>query len=329
VNIGAVDGSRPRPAIQTRSPPHTRHLDNRDIEGSAAGTRGLGTVGKLDRNYEKRLVDASDIEGAQAGSKKKGISTLRKTNPLDPAYVWKTEEEKVVQVEKKEKAVERDKAMEKSAARFWGTTPEMSEKGEKGNSQGSDRKSDFDRNANRFYSPESLTQKTMEKDYEKNLQRFFDNKGKQGGNYLQMLEPGSIHRSKKRVAAVDMEGEDYQRNAKKFFFAADSRPLSEASGLSNAGSELKHNAAKFYSTKTPPEGQQRFTTAKQNFFEPGTGQYHFSLSRADIGRPGKKPCNPTEPEFRQNTSKFFGATPAVSSSSHGNLLTAAAKQFFA
>ena len=86
IKIGQVEGSIPKKTINTETLPHNRHLDNRDIDGSTAGTLGLGVIGTKERNYKKKIVDAADIEGAQSGTLKKGITTIRKTNPLNPLY---------------------------------------------------------------------------------------------------------------------------------------------------------------------------------------------------------------------------------------------------
>ncbi|OMJ82196.1 hypothetical protein SteCoe_17150 [Stentor coeruleus] len=330
ISIGYVDGSKPKASVNTINPPHKRHLDNQDIEGSTTGTVGLGAVGKKERNYEKKLATTADIEGAQSGSLKKGITTVRQTNPLDPNYMWKTEDTPPkVHNKIEEKDIQEPKYV-KSAARFWGVTPAVSETKSPPRSHTSSRQSDFHRNANKFYDPASPTDKTLEKDFQKNAQKFYENpKGNPVGiNYFQTLNaPGSINKSKPKSQFIDPESLDYQKNANNFFLVSQSRPQSNGSN-DEGNSEYKFNAARFYGAKTPQDSASKFDKAKADFYEPGNGPYKFNLSRAEIGKPGKPPINPTEQVFKNNSSKFYGATPPVTSNSQRNLLSEAAKTFF-
>ena len=86
VTIGHVEGSNPKILINKAKSPHSRHLDTKDIDGATSGTVGVGPIGTKLRNYIRSPTDTQDIEGAQTGTFKKGITTIRVTNPLDPQY---------------------------------------------------------------------------------------------------------------------------------------------------------------------------------------------------------------------------------------------------
>ena len=92
ITIGVVDGSYPKRLINQSTSPHSRHLNTSDIEGASPGSVGVGPIGTKLRNYIRSPTDTLDIEGAQSGTFKKGISTVRITNPLDPKYSWLTED---------------------------------------------------------------------------------------------------------------------------------------------------------------------------------------------------------------------------------------------
>jgi hypothetical protein len=62
-------------------------LKTGDIIGAMASSKGLGVFGDNHQRREvRRLNRTDDIEGAQSGSLKKGTTTIRRTNPLDPSY---------------------------------------------------------------------------------------------------------------------------------------------------------------------------------------------------------------------------------------------------
>ena len=320
VSIGHVQGSLPKKMVNTASIPHNRHLDNRDIEGSTPGTVGLGTVGKRERNYVKKIVDSADIEGAQSGSLKKGITTVRITNPLEPKYIWKTEDTpppEPANFNDKTKEMEKmDPKYSKSLARFWGVTPAQSETKSPPRSKLSSRKSDFHRNANRFFAPDALTAETMDKDLRKNTEKFYDNSpnARIGVNYFETLEnKGSIHRPKPKSNFIDVESAEYQKNVGKFFYASSSRPSSN--GAKSEGNEFAYAASQF-SRKSPP-----VTPPLEKISEAG---YKFQLSRAEIAKPDKNLPIGSDHNPRRNTS-----TPQNPPNSNQNLFAAAAKKLFA
>lgn len=62
-------------------------LKTTDIMGAMASSKGLGVFSDNHKRRDVRgLNRTDDIEGAQSGSLKKGTTTIRRTNPLDPNY---------------------------------------------------------------------------------------------------------------------------------------------------------------------------------------------------------------------------------------------------
>lgn len=62
-------------------------LRTEDIIGAKSSTKGLGVFAENHERKDMRQINRiDDIEGAQAGSLKKGTTTKRTTNPLDPTY---------------------------------------------------------------------------------------------------------------------------------------------------------------------------------------------------------------------------------------------------
>lgn len=82
ITIGEVDGSKPKPYINIDRTAHNRHLKNDDIDGSKTGTVNA----KRTRSLAKNPFDSIDIDGATAGSLKRGMTTQRMVNPLNPSY---------------------------------------------------------------------------------------------------------------------------------------------------------------------------------------------------------------------------------------------------
>lgn len=62
-------------------------LRTEDIMGAKSSTKGLGVFAENhERKDFRRTNQTDDIEGARAGSLKKGPTTNRISNPLDPEY---------------------------------------------------------------------------------------------------------------------------------------------------------------------------------------------------------------------------------------------------
>ena len=88
VEIGEVQGSKPcvlPPERKSLYPPAT--MRTTDILGAMAGSKGLGVFAESHTRKDFRQSNKTDdIEGAHSGSLKKGPSTKRVCNPLDPSY---------------------------------------------------------------------------------------------------------------------------------------------------------------------------------------------------------------------------------------------------
>ena len=274
IKIGQVEGSIPKKTINTETLPHNRHLDNRDIDGSTAGTLGLGVIGTKERNYKKKIVDAADIEGAQSGTLKKGIITIRKTNPLNPLYTWMTEDPKDTVPEEKPNKILEDPKYSKNIAKFYGATPSVSETKSLPRSQASSRKSDFNRNANKFFNPDNLTEETVKKNFSVNAEKFFENRNPLGTNHFQTINiPGSINKPKPKSTYVDLDSSKFQKDSEKFFLVSQSRPRSNDSN----NTELK------YENKSPSTTGVKQAKTVNNINE--NESYKFSLERAEIKKP--------------------------------------------
>ena len=62
-------------------------LKTQDILGATASSKGLGVFAEVHQRRGVRGINKTDdIDGAQAGSLKRGTNTKRFTNPLDPNY---------------------------------------------------------------------------------------------------------------------------------------------------------------------------------------------------------------------------------------------------
>ena len=240
-SIGLVPGSKSKPALKAAWNPHRRNLDNQDIEGSAPGTVGLGVFANKQRNYSKKLVDNNDIEGCKPGSHNKGIVTKRTTNPLNPVYEWRVEDE-VKEITKngngKEKTEDKPKVSENNNAAFWGTGANPSVSGvvvkarpntclpyAKPNSSAS-----YKRNVHKFFEV-SVDSQNAQDHVKRNTENFFDNPQKRlEDKFLAAQNPSSIHRRKKEQVSVGEQGLDKNING---FFGGSvgslSRPSSNGS----------------------------------------------------------------------------------------------------
>lgn len=229
INIGIIHGSKPKTSLGMRNDPHRRNLDNKDIEGSAAGTLGLGVFGNKQRNYCKKLVDNDDIEGCKPGSHTKGIVTKRVTNPLDPKYAWSVEDSK----DKcqncaggEEKVKEKPKISDANNEAFWGTaitnaishgvSNAMSPKVIKNRPATclpyeKPKSAAYIRNAHKFYEASIDSQAG----FNRNTEKFFENPQKRlEDKFLAAQNPASIHRMKKEQKVISEYGLD--KNIKGF-----------------------------------------------------------------------------------------------------------------
>lgn len=262
VIVGHVDGSSPRVLIKSSQSPHNRHLNTKDIAGAFSDTVGVGPIGTKLRNYIRSPTDTLDIEGAQTGTFKKGIVTVRATNPLDPKYTWLTEEPN--EDIKPAQTMPNDKFFKNNTAKFWGTTPASSLPSTKKSSPVSTPPNhDYLRNAKKFFGHESATPNTLQAEFVKNANSFYSSAGKVP--IVSYLPSGSIHKPKHFHKVVDVETESYQRNAKEFFDAGSRQSQS-------VGPEFKLAA----------ERSGRNSTGRSN----DSQEYKFSLSRAEIAKPG-------------------------------------------
>ncbi|OMJ92055.1 hypothetical protein SteCoe_5260 [Stentor coeruleus] len=223
--IGFIEGSKSKNIINTTNPGHRRNLDCADIEGSKSNTVGQGQFQSKNRNYKKKLVDASDIEGTAASSYKKGIKTNRVTNPLEPKYAWTTEDsnEKVVEFKENNKENSVPKDQEKNNKLFWGVTPSNSRcsslppsrpKSSRPSTCRNTHNTGFQRNAYKFYD-EPLADSEMQDEFNKNTEKFFENPyAKLNDKFLSVANPHTIYRGKKEIKIVDSA--QFTQNLKKF-----------------------------------------------------------------------------------------------------------------
>lgn len=263
VVIGEVEGSKPRRMVNLKQVPHSRHLSTGDIEGATAGTKGNGPIGTKLRNYLRSPNEITDIEGAQAGTFKKGITTIRATNPLDPSYTWMTEDPADMPPKPAE-TMTNDKFFAKNTARFWGASTHTSRTASsRSSSIPASTPGEIQLNAKKFFGYESATPKTLEKEFQKNAFKFYESQGKVVQSYLPV---SSINRPKVQIKNVDMDTESYQDNARKFFYAG--TPTSP--GRISLDKEVRGSSG----------GSQ---VSKRT-----ESEYQFALSRSEIGRPDGK-----------------------------------------
>lgn len=266
--VGEVEGSKPRRMVNLNQAPHSRHLSTGDIEGATAGTKGNGPIGTKLRNYLRSPNEITDIDGAQAGTFKKGITTVRATNPLDPNYTWMTEDPADIPPKPAE-TMTNDKFFAKNTARFWGASTHTSRTASSTSSSvPRSTPGEIQRNAKKFFGYESATPRTLEKEFEKNASKFYESQGKIVQSYLPVA---SIYRQKPVNKVLDMDSESYQDNARKFFYAG--TPTSP--GRISLDKEAKRQ-------DIVAAGSQ---ASKRSSGLGAESEYKFALSRSEIGRP--------------------------------------------
>jgi hypothetical protein len=338
--IGEVSGSKPKQYVRADSNAHSRHLDTSDIEGAKAGS----IYNKYkDRKEFRAPNQIADIEGAQAGTLKKGVNSVRTTNPLDPSYSLPgNSEEALVEAAKGVvNAAKPDPQYVKSEAVFWGATPPQSVPPSvpitKPPSRSISRDSNFQRNAARFFNNQSgkATPITDAREFKYHADQFFKSNPitNEPPNYLSQANNASIHRVKPKQAQVDVDSAHYVQNAKNFFgyesshqSRAGSMPPSQGSTMS-MNTELRCNLGKFYEGE--PSNKDAFKLNAAKFYEVPTPvePYNFKLSRQEIGKPGNPPVSQLDPSFKKNHAKFYGVTPPQTAG-RANPLIFSAQKFF-
>ncbi|CAG9314091.1 unnamed protein product [Blepharisma stoltei] len=277
---GFVDGSKPRKLIKTEIEVHRSNLNTDDIDGARPGTVGVLV---RERRQQKDGIGINDIDKSQSGSLKRGISTNRKTNPLNPVYTWQTEE---VNQEANLPVNEASKkpGYKRCEENFWGVTPSPSTKPSARPHTAAPQVAthtidpDFTRNLNKFYlaSPTG-TPAVMEQELKINTEKFFNNSGSKD------INPNSpinnlplINKQRPPIPRVDLQSEEYQKNSAAFFDAQSNGSLHS----NNNSSESK----RLYSAGSRPKSS--LSIDQKN--------YKFGLSRADIGRPSDNILSQTE-----------------------------------
>ena len=297
LTIGQVEGSKPRELVKAASSPHTRHLNNSDIEGSGSGTVGLGPFQTKQRNYDRNPTNNADIDGAHASTLPKGIKTMRSTNPLDPSYKWVTEET-TQEVKKQQPKVPTDAVYTKNAAKFWGVTPPGSAPPAKPPVPPS-RPSvnpELKSNLAKFYGASGYSTPDAKKvEFENAASKFYASGGRSlDSKFMNVSNPYSIHRPKPNVATVDPESLPYQKSLNQFY---------DSSG------------------KATPNTSQ-FGKAATKYQENGNTDYQFGLSRNDLKSPGANSIRASEADQK----KSYGPSPP-SSAQRSQQLVSTGKAF--
>jgi hypothetical protein len=204
--------------------------------------------------------------------------------------VWKTTEDDEVPQVKKAENVTNDKYFTKNNAHFWGASSASSSKSNSSRAASSvdsvhPVKTEIQRNAKRFFGYEPSTPGTMQLEFNKNANSFFESQGKQTYTYLPV---GSIHRAKQPIRKIDEDTESYKDNAKNFFFAQTPPDSADRSGKSDSES-YKENAKKFFYGGTPAATAQdkvmnQGSIASKRSSASASREYKFGLSRSEIGK---------------------------------------------
>ena len=84
--IGAIEGNKPLGIPERKRGPVSTSLITNDIEGAQTSTKGLGVFAHHQRKDYTNTNKIDDIAGSTVGSLKKGPTTNRISNPLNPDY---------------------------------------------------------------------------------------------------------------------------------------------------------------------------------------------------------------------------------------------------
>lgn len=86
IEIGGIDRSSPKKLPTRTTGGFFDGLQIADIPGTAVGSRRVGNFHNKERSHFRQTNDIKEIEGAQVGTLKRGVSTQRRTDPLNPKY---------------------------------------------------------------------------------------------------------------------------------------------------------------------------------------------------------------------------------------------------
>lgn len=85
IEIGTIEGNSPR-KLPVRNTPFNGAYDVKDIIGATADTKRLGAFHSKTRKDFIDPNDIGDIDGSKPDTLKKGVQTVRVTDPLNPSY---------------------------------------------------------------------------------------------------------------------------------------------------------------------------------------------------------------------------------------------------
>ncbi|CDW75394.1 UNKNOWN [Stylonychia lemnae] len=86
ITIGEIAGSSPKKQPERLNGGYFSGLEVKDIPGTAVGSKRLGNFHSKERKHFRDTNNIGEIEGAQASTIKRGVSSQRQTNPLNPTY---------------------------------------------------------------------------------------------------------------------------------------------------------------------------------------------------------------------------------------------------
>lgn len=94
-SYGIISGSRP--SVLSKEVAENKGMQATDIQGAQAGTRSLGMFKNKQREHYVQMPKAyDDIPGCKADTLKKSMQTVRHINPLDPDYKFPGHSEQFV-----------------------------------------------------------------------------------------------------------------------------------------------------------------------------------------------------------------------------------------
>ena len=87
ITIGDIAGSSPKKQPERKVGTFFDGLQTGDIAGAKSSSKGRGAFHSIERKHFRDTNNIQDIPGAKVNTLKKGVSTQRFTNPLNPQYV--------------------------------------------------------------------------------------------------------------------------------------------------------------------------------------------------------------------------------------------------
>lgn len=339
--IGPIEGNSPMGIPERKKGPVSTSLDTQDIEGAKTSTKGLGVFAHHQRTGFNKTNRIDDIAGSTVGSLKKGPTTNRVSNPLNPDYVipgyteykdnngFGVTGKQVMEGTQHLSQTQKPQRQTKANIKMQPNVNRDRFKQDMNQFYGTEDKNFADIDFNKLYKatkdPKTGTKgpkmpENLQNDdaFKRNSKKFYNQSQTSGSEYnyeqnrfyedtMQKREtdPNKFQNMGKGTGtnkiATPDNGQHFKRDQAKFW--GESYVPSDKS--SDRGSIFQQNAAEFYGMDKPPQDESQFRVSKNQLSDPNKNQPKQTSVLNEMKLKEHERNMQRDPKFGKNLRKFW------------------------